>query len=332
MSNNNPSDNSSQFMPFPKSKANLAMDRKRQREEALQKQDAKIIPDTSNVPPAFYASPAVNSMAATFGATPVHRPVSANIPATEAEIKNPSLLSLDLPSSFLFYPFKELRVELIKGLHQAKFARAAETRNLQTLVEAVSATIGTQGVTAFDLTVPDFYWVLYWHKLNSFTKAKFTLTTECENPAHIQEVVKGTKPKESLTIQAFVNKSSMVETKLDKIPELEDPVGMPEGVYLKPALMRDVVEYIDHPNQDEPGFQLLGQFATMIAVEGQDTTFEQRLQMIESMTADQIQTIRDYETVINQYGIEETMVVKCKECGASKVAKLSIDAFSFLPA
>jgi len=326
---NNPS-GGSQFMPFPKAKANLAMDRKRQRDEAIQKQDAKIIPDTTNVPASLHASPVASSMASQFGTTS-QRPISSTIPATEAEIKDPSLLSLDLPSSFLFYPFKELRVELIKGRHQAKFARAAETRNLQTLVEAVSATIGTQGVTAFDLTVPDFYWVLYWHKINSFTKAKFTLTTDCENPEHVKDVVNGVKPKDSLIIQAFVNKSSLKETKLATIPEVEDSVELPEDLALKPALMRDVVEYIDHPNQDEPGFQLLGQFATMIEVVGQETSFEERLRRIEDLSADQIQMIRDYETAINQYGIEETMTVKCKECGASKVAKLSIDAFSFLP-
>lgn len=315
---NNPSDTKSQFMPFPKAKANLALDRKRERANLLQQGGAKILPDVSNVPKELQVKP-----------NPVVTSVSQ---VDEATIKNPSLLSLDLPSNFLFYQFKELRVELIKGLHQAKFARAAETKNLQTLVEAVSSTIGTPGVTAFDLTVPDFYWLLYWHKLNSFTKAKFIVTTECENPKHIQRVVDGQVSRDSLVIQTGINRSSVVETRLESMPELEDPVEMPPGIKIKPAVMRDVVEYMDHPLQENPEFQLLGQFATMIEAEdGTPLSITDRVGIVEAMSADQIQMIRDYETATSQYGIDETMEVKCKECGASKIARLSIDAFSFLP-
>lgn len=313
----NPSDRSSTFVPFPKQKVNLALERKTTRANALQ--GGPTVTTEQGLPLTQTVAPQ----------NPV--PMSAAIAPPEAVLKNPDLLSVDLPSNFLFYSFKELRVELIKGRHQAKFARAAETRNMQTLVEAVSSTIGTPGVTAFDLTVPDFYWLLYWHKLNSFTKSKFINTTECDNPEHRREVFEGKKSPESLVIQTYINKSSLVETKLDVIPDLVAESNLPASLRLKPPLMRDIIDYVDHPNGEEPELQLLGQFATMVDGITQTLPFNDRLTLVEDLTADQLQFLRDYETSINNYGIEETINVKCKECGASKTVRLSIDAFSFLP-
>jgi hypothetical protein len=127
--------------------------------------------------------------------------------------QNPEFFKIDLPSNFLFYPFKTLSARHMKGVHQAKMNRAAQEGSLRHVVDCIGSTL-EPGVSAYDLTPQDFYFVMYWQRVFSYPKTPQKITTRCENPEHIKQVADGSKSLESLTIIELVGITTLKQTYL----------------------------------------------------------------------------------------------------------------------
>lgn len=99
---------------------------------------------------------------------PVEEVVSPLAASPMAE--HPDYIRFELPSRFLFYPFKSLSIRRITFPDLLKINKATKGKVVSVLLDALQATIDRD---IRDLTVPDFYAILFWHRLESYTKTPF---------------------------------------------------------------------------------------------------------------------------------------------------------------
>jgi hypothetical protein len=261
-------------------------------------------------------------------------------------------MSVGLPSLKHFYPYRDLSVCTMKGYHQAKFFRSTREDNLRYLVEAMSSTIG-DGVSAFDLVPADFYFLMYWHRVSSFTKNPQILKLECTDQDHIRQTLlpeddPNYLPPDTLKIEAFLDKTSLDTEYL----EAWDPspwAELHEKYTLGVETMRDLVEFGEERDElmlqqgkmteDQLAEQLISEdeFMWMTArasflarIEGR-STLRERIETIKMMDADEIQSLEEYMAAATDFGVKEYANLTCKECGAHHRALVSIDALNFLP-
>lgn len=273
--------------------------------------------------------------------------------------------SVALPSRFAFYGFKDLYVKPFAILHLGKLQRAHSEKTLLPIVEAMSSVIYTtderyEGVPmAFELTLPDFFMVLYWLRLNSFTKSNYVHTTICQNEEHVsrvedeqllpqyaQQVQQGKmtieefeaiKAKaldaETLKISEVIRRTDMKVNELMQVPDPELYQLEDDRLYLRPPTMRDVIEMAEDPQMRNPAtrheFGLYSRLASHFQHKQVYMTLAQRVEVIKQGTPDDYQMLTEFEKALGDYGVEEKIRVQCKCCGATRNTKLTIAAHSF---
>lgn len=257
----------------------------------------------------------------------VQAPVEEELPFT-AETEG---VSVELPSGFSFYSFKDLYVHPIRGKHLSKLARATVERSLLITAEVVSSCLTTSNplwsgrALAQYLTIPDFYWVMYFMRQNNYSNTSFTFRTECDNHVHVKKVIDGELSAETLRIEEVITKSRLVSRPLQQLAA-RDTLGLK----LRPALVADLIQIMEHPKfgKDEE-FDWAAKYASYIGSPAQ--TLDERIDMVLDLTPDQVSMLEQWDTDVNDYGVDERVTVTCKECGASREATVSIDASTFLP-
>lgn len=256
-------------------------------------------------------------------------------PGYDNPVGDDEAISLALPSRFAFYGFKDLYVKPFKGRQLAKLSRAKEEESSLHMVEAVSMALSnTSGDTAlgFKLTVPDFYFVLYWLRLNSFTKSAFTLESVCTNPQHIEKISKGELGPDTLKQAEIITRSGLETTMLDQVPDTTDYKLNYPGLRLRMPTMGDVVEVTEHPSFPDQEFVTFTRYTVFIeSVSGPALTLDQKLAIVADMGAEDWATITSYEKAIPEYGIVEKVVTICKACGHKQVRRIEIEASHFFP-
>lgn len=273
-----------------------------------------------------------------------HPVIDNQMPGFTTPVADLEGASLALPSKFAYYKFKDLYARPFKAKHLSKLSRAHAEGSLLQLVEVVSSVLSTStsdaGPLGFELTLPDFYFVLYWLKQNSYTKSNFIHRTTCTNPEHHQKVTEGKLPPESLQIGEIIRKGQLTVTNLDNLPD-PDYFKFNDDVpfYLTPATMRTAIEFAESPrmtNADHEEFEYLAQLGSFVQhknyLESPQGywTLEQRAQSMEEADGDEVVLIKEFEKALEGYGVDEKITVTCKGCGASRVTKVSLDAHSFL--
>lgn len=258
-------------------------------------------------------------------------------PTKYTPTKAVDMVSVDLPSRFAFYDFEDLLIGKFKTRHYAKLHEAHITHSLEYLLECVSDVIGTtsekyQNVPlAFHLTIPDFYWVLYFLRLNQI-KTSLTHQTRCQNPEHIMQVESGQKPEESLKIIATVDRTQIHTRMLDALPDMEEFKF--EKFELRPPLMMDVVTSLNYPEfMTSSDIRYLCRVASLVTLKDDpNASLAERIAIIDDdLEYSDLAKIGKYEQMVTGYGPDEFINVTCKECGHQRRTKVQLDARSFLP-
>lgn len=279
---------------------------------------------------------------------------------TQAEV-DPNYMTIGLPSQFVFYPFKTLTVCQLKGIHQAKLSRAAKDRKMRYVVEAISSTLG-DGVSAFDLTPQDFYFLMYWHRLQSFPKNPQLIPYACTSEDHIRRTILRTDHPEyvdpkTLDISTIMSDTSLKTEYLEGL-DLSAVQDLIEKYDLHVETMRDIVEFAeleeeeDYLQQQEESEFGTDQTTATIEEESDESfsevewlkvrsvflrrgpdrnTILERNEIVKEMSSDEVFQLDKYIEAVTNYGVAESTTLKCKECGASHRVKLSVDALTFLP-
>jgi len=249
--------------------------------------------------------------------------------------KDANLFHLALPSNGYFYPpGTKVFGRLVRGKQQAKFTRAAAENSLALTVEAVNSCL--EGLNAADLTVLDFFYVMYWLRTLSYTKSQFTHISICTDPKHLQRVAKKELRPESLKTVTIVNNTTLEEDLFDPaaLDALDLDLVTAAGITLKPPLVSDTLELADAYDarnpEDADAIELVDSYASCIdTVHGQRLSLKDRVAVVEELDPDVLGQIRAYAGAVTRYGIRELIRVRCKECGAEHQAELAVSAHSF---
>lgn len=249
---------------------------------------------------------------------------------------NSDYVSITLLSDFYFYDFKALSLRPIRATEQAKFNRSRKEGTLRYLVEGISATL-EPGVSAFDLSPADFYFVMYWHKVNSYSKSPYIHKCRCTNDEHVQRVLDNLEPAENLLIEEIITSTSLKETVLnaEALKPYFEPNALGTRLHLGTSTMRDVVTILDKQDEgleDYAEYEWLADLASFLVSDGQgNTSLEARIERVKVLCPDDIEELQKYIADASNYGVAESTVVRCKGCGAEIETEVSINALSFLP-
>lgn len=270
--------------------------------------------------------------------TEIVHPEGPTVPLDQPEYtprKDTESAIAELPSGYVFYDFKELYVGKFRLPHFAKLHEAYVSQSYAYLLEAVSDVLGTphpdwqEKPLAFYLTIPDFYWTLYFLRLNQI-KTSLTHRTTCNNPAHLHDVEEGRKDKSTLNITLQVQRSNIHTRYLGSAPDMSQYQF--EKFELKPALMIDVMDTLAQPNGDNTDMQYMCRAASLIRIKDDpDASLATRIKFMETLDYDELLKLGQFEKASGNYGPDEFVQVTCAECGHQRRSKITLDARSFLP-
>lgn len=238
---------------------------------------------------------------------------------------------LGLPSKHELYEFKDIYATSLTGLHMPKLARARSERNSRLVAEVLGTTLFTSNEKfntpdlIYNLTVEDYYFILYWHLLNSFAEPYVTVRSYCTSIPHTEAVEKGEKPLASLSI---VEKKRISGLQLKYFDGLDKDYEALVGQPLKPCTVGDQLEWMEHPDfAESEEFRYAGRYACFLNTGG---SVADRIKVFESLTLQQISYLKEYSVEVSKYGIDHKVTVTCTECGASRKDMILLDAHTFL--
>ena len=253
---------------------------------------------------------------------------------TVTPLSDPEAISIELPSNFAYYKFKDLYVKPFRVIHLAKVAKAMETASLQVLAEVVSSVLMTPNGDkniAFSLSMSDFTCVLYWLRLNSFAKKQMRFTNICSNEKHHEDVDNGLKTKDSLKITTILDKTKLKLNSIVDIPDINNWCWMngDERVLFRPETVLDTMQFLDSTEWEDPEFQY---FAKIAAVLDLPFGLDEKIKFIKDNNIDTDSCARalEFANMMSQYQVVETYTSVCSGCGASMEVNTSVDARSFL--
>ncbi len=174
-----------------------------------------------------------------------------------------------LPSGFVPYIWKDIQVRRFNIEEVRAVVRARTSGNLRHLIRAVDTTL-SRPVT--ELTIGDFWYLMYWHRLNSYKKSPFVIEWLCRDHDHVQWVKDGQRPlrdgetaqigedgveqttvpieAKSLRNLLTVNRSNLTTQEINnaRYAELRTQLLTEYGVHIRP---QSLVDFISAQDEDE---------------------------------------------------------------------------------
>lgn len=253
--------------------------------------------------------------------------------------KNPQMESVDLPSLFAFYPFKKLFIRKFNVDDLLKIYDARAKRRFRHLVEAVSGTL--HQVSAFDLTLEDFWYLLYWHRLNSYRKSPYKIDWLCSAPGHVKDVEDKKKEPKTLQNDIILSRSSIevIDLEVERATLIVNAIKAEYDISVTPTMMHSYVEMMEAVEEEEKkpdddkmaeSEMMLYRYAMFMSQEHGASLKERAEALHKLQDPEFFVDMEDFIEVLT-YGVKEKFKVTCKECGAKTEVENSIDALSFLP-
>jgi len=240
-------------------------------------------------------------------------------------------VNISLPSNFHFYDFKTLSIRPLKAKEILKIYKASRTNSFLMLVQAIAPCIDKD---IMKLTIGDFWSVMYWLKLNSFTKSPIQVTWECRDEKHIEQVNAGTLEPKSLNNHDIINKTLIEEVQLDtdKLDAALLSLGVISRFKLNPSTIGDTCEAVDLMDAKviEENDDFFTKYAAHLHPDHGIKLKDRYDKALDELTPDDMIDIDVYADLI-KHGINEQVKVKCKECGALREVAISLNALDFLP-
>ena len=272
---------------------------------------------------------------------------------------------ITLPSECVAYEWKDIQIRRFTVNEIRGMIRARTSGNLRHLIRAVDGTI-TRPIT--DLTTGDFWFIMYWHRINSYKKTPFLLSWTCTNHDHLARVENGEVAKETLKQVMQVTNSNLNTVQIDvskyqaKAMEIEAEYQVKvtpqrlvdfiaaleeeeELLYQrKLALKRDEAKRteamtmmdLDAFLEDNEAMEVVAQddergfmYRYAALIFGEDT-LAARSEMLGDKSPDLLDELEELAALAD-HGVSENWTVVCKECGASETIEQSLDALTFLP-
>lgn len=283
--------------------------------------------------------------------------------------KNPEYVNIasEIPSSMSFYPGTSLCIKTFRTPHIIKMIEAMEMEDLRMLVEVVSSVL-EPSFSAFDLTPDDFFYCLYWLKINSFKKHPFSQKFVCTNPKHHEKVLTKLLPVESLHNEVIIKHTGQLtvtkitEEGLQRSIEILQRIKDEYALDVFPMRMRDYVdlqgylkrtatlanriaelelagdldstelEEVKAKKRELDATYAMKDYAPYICLPNPAATIADKLNYLNTLdlAPDFLGDLDEFIKSID-HGVKETAVTHCQECKAEVEINVSIEALHFFP-
>lgn len=235
-----------------------------------------------------------------------------------------------LPSNYLYYTWSGLRIRpyVVNDLiTMAKFHRMAKTDKIGAMEVLISLVDSTISEDVNELTLGDFEYLLYWLRLNSYTKTPLTVTWTC--PAcrdRLLSKMRKTDPKAELSAKQEAELRQvqrLMKTDIE-IQELTTKYDLPEGFGI--ARMADYLPYLKVV-EDNPDAEEVARAAMYLS----GGTYEERMDRLLNSMED-FEVARGLNILLSSHGATNRAVVVCGkgECGKKYPTDLDNDPYTFL--
>lgn len=262
-------------------------------------------------------------------------------------------IEVDLPSNFVFYPFKHLYIKPFKMKHIRKLIQGQTNKNVHYMAQVLNSCIKCEQPIkdlVYHLTQEDFTYLMYWERLHSMPNMQYNYRCHCNNPQHIKDVEQGKASEKSLVFVQPISKSTLHTDFLDK----EQSYSIDQSKYISPEfkqayptakvkipLLKDYLDMLDLAEKelvqdDEEGqiWFLTGVAACRLSItnqQGQELSFKERFDILDNLDPESFYMFKDSEQVLPAYGVNEFINAKCPKCGAVTKTRVVLTAHSFLP-
>lgn len=266
-----------------------------------------------------------------------------------------------LPSGCISYQVSQVAVRRFTIEELRSVIRARVSGNLRHLARAIDNTIS---VSVYDLTLGDLWWLMYWHRLNSYKKTPFIIDWTCNDKKHLEEIKDNKREPKSLRNLTTVRQGDLkiVEIDAEKYRAVQARILADYDIHVTPQTVADFLtdneeeeqlelrrkkaisdESDKNKDEDEVAVFLkamedvsedeersfVNRYATLLStVHG--VSLKERIDFINTKEPDLLMDLEEFLEV-SDHGVNENFTVKCTGCGASREIKQSLDALSFLP-
>lgn len=252
------------------------------------------------------------------------------VPQPLIRVAEPEGVAVELPSRFLFYPFKDLFIHPLRLFHLPKVAQARNDRSELVLLEVISSILSTSHAEkkgtalAFDLTPEDYHYVLHWVRKQNFTGVSFVHSTYCQNVQHVAQVERGEVDPSTLRIAESVTKSKLENIMLDR--DFEVPV-VSGGIRVRPRTMGALADAQEFPDRFKThDFEWRQEIAQRL-----DLPFMAALEAVDQLSSKDIETVLGFDDHLGTYGIQEKVRVRCRHCMTERETLTAMNPPMFLP-
>ncbi len=242
-------------------------------------------------------------------------------------------ISAVLPSRCIAYVEKAVAVRTFTAFEIQKIQRGVAEQALRHEVDAMSACLN---MSAYLLTFGDFYWLMYWQRLNSYKKTPVQVQFRCTNADHVNRVVSQELDEKTLDNVHAVSSTELVETPVDpdRINRFAEAFYTEYGLYLDLPRIGDLVEE-EEDTKASADDKWFNRYAALISRQHYGATLKLRCGYIKGWLKqhpepDTLAELDQWAALI-EHGVQEKIEVRCKECGAVEQVELSITPLSFLP-
>ena len=260
-------------------------------------------------------------------------------------------VSVDLPSSYVFYDFKDLKAKTFKRLHLRKLLQAQTNKDPRAMAEVLNSVIVCEkGYTdlVYRLTPDDYTYLMYWQRTHSLPNMPYTQICLCQDPEHNRKVEEGLLKPETLKNQQTISKLNLDVTKLDPNYKLDLLEYMPKSILakypnakLRVPLNGDWIAMLDLNQQQEIDDEedsllwfMTGTSACLLDIvdaSGNQIPYKDKFDLVDNLSLEEADMLDRATTKLPRYGVQQIINVKCVECGAVSQTRLVLNAHSFLP-
>ena len=212
-----------------------------------------------------------------------------------------------LPSGYAPYDFDELMIRPFSFVELKLLSRAAQTKTDMNVVHAVNNCVSED---AFNLTVGDFYYVLFWLRVNSYPKTPWTVSWTCRNVLEDEE-------EQRLCGASNISRISSSSVEILPLEKTE----LPEGIDFPRAKHLDDIQDL----LKDPDTRYLVKEIQWIAGD----SIPEKIRKLESSESLDLFEAAKQASDDLQHGIVETIQLKCKECGGLHSHKMTINPLTF---
>ena len=223
---------------------------------------------------------------------------------------------VELPGSALYN--EDCRIQPFTYGDASALSLLSKTNDPDTLFNVVNKRVN---INVNELTIQDFWFILYWQRINSYSSFPVKLPWTCNHCQH-------------KNLNELSGSSLIIE---DLNPDYYHgiEVDFPDSGVLKVRLKligdeRELKKYMRKEKIEDPTGEIYETLLTACMLEGNGGSLKERYELVKNMSADDQFTLKGIEDYFD-YGVKDYSEFTCENCKEVVKVGYELDLTSFFP-